>query len=176
MTFPSYDVRYKNRADGQPDLPAAGGQRVAKALAQLFLGFVLVFSCAPQQADPLLTYPLRIGEHSIRAELANTPQTRRVGLMYRQRLAGASGMIFVFPREQRVSMWMKNTLIPLSVAFLDADGRILNIEDMQPGSEQTHSSKGSATYALEVNQGWFEARGIRDGARVSGLERLPPAK
>jgi uncharacterized membrane protein (UPF0127 family) len=176
MTFPNYAVRYKNRTNGPPDLPAARGQRVASGLVQLFLLIVLVFSCAALHADPLLTYPLRIGEHSIRAELANTPQTRREGLMYRQRLARSSGMIFVFPGGQSVSMWMKNTLIPLSVAFLDADGRILNIEDMQPGSEQTHSSKGSATYALEVNQGWFAARGIRDGARVSGLERLPPAK
>jgi len=176
MTIPSYVVRYKNRADGPPDSPAAGDQRINNRLTQLYLVLVLAVSCAPLHADPLLTYPLRIGEHSIRAELANTPQTRREGLMYRQRLAASSGMIFVFAGEQRVSMWMKNTLIPLSVAFLDADGRILNIEDMQPGSEQTHSSKGSATYALEVSQGWFEARGIRDGARVSGLERLPPAK
>jgi uncharacterized membrane protein (UPF0127 family) len=85
-------------------------------------------------------------------------------------------MIFVFPSPQRVSMWMKNTLIPLSVAFIDADGRILNIEDMEPHSEQTHSSTNLATYALEMNQGWFAARGIRDGDQVSGLKRLPQAK
>ncbi len=84
-------------------------------------------------------------------------------------------MIFVFPGAQRVSMWMKNTLIPLSVAFIDADGRILNIEHMKSNSEQTHSSDGSVTYALEMNQGWFAARGIHGGDHVSGLDRLPPA-
>ena len=78
----------------------------------------------PLGADPLLTYPLRIGEHTIRAELANTPETRRKGLMFRNRLAESSGMVFIFPREQRISMWMKNTPIALSVAFIDGDGRI----------------------------------------------------
>jgi uncharacterized membrane protein (UPF0127 family) len=85
-------------------------------------------------------------------------------------------MIFVFPGEQRISMWMKNTPIPLSVAFIDANGHILNIENMEPHSERTHSSIKPATYALETNQGWFAARGIRKGDRVTGLERLPPAK
>ena len=104
----------------------------------------------PLGADPLLTYPLRIGEHTIRAELANTPETRRKGLMFRSRLAESSGMIFIFPREQRISMWMKNTPIALSVAFIDGDGRILNIEDMQPQSEQSHSSAGPARYAVTL--------------------------
>ncbi len=131
---------------------------------------------ATGRADPLLTYPLRIGDHSIRAELANTPETRRKGLMFRERLADASGMVFVFPREQGISMWMKNTPIALSVAFLDSEGRILNIEDMQPQSEQSHSSAGPAKYALEMNQGWFKKRRIRPGDRVTGLERLPAAK
>ena len=125
------------------------------------------------RADPLLTYPLRIGEHTIRAELANTPETRRKGLMFRTRLAESSGMIFVFPRVQRISMWMKNTPTALSVAFIDADGRILNIEDMQPHSEESHSSSGPARFALEMNQGWFEKRGIRPGDEVVGLDQLP---
>ena len=125
------------------------------------------------RADPLLTYPLRIGDHSIRAELANTPETRRKGLMFRERLAEASGMVFIFPWEQRISMWMKNTPIALSVAFLDSEGRILNIEEMQPQSEQSHSSAGPAKYALEMNQGWFKKRRIGPGDRVTGLERLP---
>jgi uncharacterized protein len=125
------------------------------------------------RADPLLTYPLRIGEHTIRAELANTPETRRKGLMFRTRLGESSGMIFVFPREQRISMWMKNTPTALSVAFIDADGRILNIENMQPHSEQSHSSSGPARFALEMNQGWFKKRGIRPGDEVVGLDQLP---
>lgn len=145
-------------------------------------GFLLVSAVAlllavlaprPLSADPLLTYPLRISDHPIRAELANTPETRRKGLMFRQRLAESSGMVFIFPRQQRISMWMKNTPIALSVAFIDADGRILNIEDMQPESEQSHSSVEPAKYALEMNQGWFENRGIGPDDQVIGLERLP---
>ena len=172
----NYAVRYENRTAPSTLSIVPARRRIANLLMRWLAAFVLALSCPTLLADPLLTYPLRIGEHSIRAELANTPQTRRNGLMYRQKLAGSSGMIFVFPNAQSVSMWMKNTPVPLSVAFIGADGRILNIEDMEPHSEQTHSSDGSATYALEMNQGWFAARDIRKGARVSGLERLPPAK
>ncbi|UCD70108.1 MAG: DUF192 domain-containing protein [Betaproteobacteria bacterium] len=137
---------------------------------------VLFLVASSAHADPLLTYSLRIGQHSIRAEIANTPETRRKGLMFRNRLAASSGMIFIFPEEQRISMWMKNTLIPLSVAFIDSSGRIVNIEQMQPMSEQTHSSTRPAKFALEMNQGWFRARGIASGNTVTGLERLPPPR
>ena len=127
-------------------------------------------------ADPLLTYPIQIGEHRLRVELANTPDTREQGLMFRQHMAADSGMIFVFPRDQVVAMWMKNTHIPLSVAFLDKYGRIVNIEDMEPLSEQTHRSARTVRFALETNQGWFKARGIKAGAKVTGLDRLPPPR
>ena len=137
---------------------------------------VLLLVAIPVRADPLLTYPLRVGEHSIRAEIANTAETRRRGLMFRNRLASSSGMIFIFPEEQRISMWMKNTLIPLSVAFIDSSGRITNIEQMQPHSEQSHASARPAKFALEMNQGWFKERGIDSGDLVTGLERLPPPK
>ena len=130
----------------------------------------------PSRADPLLTYPLRVGEHTIRAEVANTTETRRRGLMFRTRLAAQSGMIFIFPNERRISMWMKNTRIPLSVAFIDSSGRIVNIERMQPNTEQTHSSIGPAKYALEMNQGWFSENGVKNGDLVTGLERLPPPR
>ncbi len=176
MNTMSYAVRYKDRTVRPTVSTVWALEWFANLLVRSFAAFVLALSCLPLHADPLLTYPLRIGEHSIRAELANTPRTRRNGLMFRPKLASSSGMIFVFPDAQRVSMWMKNTLIPLSVAFIDADGRILNIEDMQPNSEQAHSSDGSTMYALEMNQGWFAARGIHSGERVSGLKRLPPAK
>jgi uncharacterized membrane protein (UPF0127 family) len=148
------------------------GLLLASAAALL----LVLLAPGPLSADPLLTYPLRLGDHSIRAELANTPETRRKGLMFRKRLAESSGMVFVFPRQQRISMWMKNTSIALSVAFIDVDGRILNIEDMQPQSEQSHSSAGPAKYALEMNQGWFRKRGIGPDDQVFGLERLPKSK
>lgn len=125
-------------------------------------------------ADPLLTYPLKIKGHALRVELANTEDARRRGLMYRRSLPESYGMIFVYVEAGPNAMWMKNTYVPLSVAFLDSKGRILNIEDMAPNTEQAHASRGDAKYAIEVNQGWFAQRGVRPGDKVSGLERLPP--
>lgn len=166
----------ENQANWAPVARLTTRDCSASGLMPLVLAIIFAVLCTPLLADPLLTYPLRIGAHSIRAELANTPQTRRDGLMFRTRLSEDSGMVFVFPAERKVSMWMKNTPTPLSVAFIDANGRILNIEDMQAHSEQTHSSKGLATYAVEVNQGWFAKRGIRSGDHFTGLDRLPAAK
>jgi uncharacterized protein len=127
-------------------------------------------------ADPLITYPLRIKKHDIRAEIANTEQARQRGLMFRDKLAPNSGMIFLYPRAGPSAMWMKNTRIALSVAFIDAGGRILNIADMEPLSEEAHASSGAAAYALEMNRGWFSKRAIRAGDRVEGLQDLPPAQ
>jgi uncharacterized membrane protein (UPF0127 family) len=146
------------------------------AIATLLALLLLTALQPAAHADPLLTYPLQIGEQHARVEIANTADTRRKGLMYRTRLPASSGMIFIFASERPISMWMKNTRIPLSVAFIDAAGRIINIEQMQPETEQTHSSNGPAKYALEMNQGWFEKHGIASGARVTGLERLPAAE
>ena len=125
-------------------------------------------------ADPLLTYTLRIRNHEIRAEAANTEESRRRGLMFRDRLGENSGMVFSYPEAGVNAMWMKNTRIALSVAFIDRNGRILNIEDMEPFSEQAHASAGEAAYALEMSRGWFRKRGIKAGDRVEGLQRLPP--
>ena len=124
-------------------------------------------------ADPLLTYPLRISGHPLRVEVAHTDSTRMRGLMFRRQLPESRGMIFVYAEPSRQAMWMKNTYIPLSVAFLDERGRILNIEDMTPHSEQSHWSSGKAAYAIETNRGWFARRGIKPGTRVEGLESLP---
>jgi uncharacterized membrane protein (UPF0127 family) len=172
----SYNQRYKIGGGLPAGAATAALKRLVRRLLKPVTVLVLVLSSPPLWADPLLTYPLKIGDSSIRAELANTPQTRRKGLMHRPFLGKSSGMIFVFPKPRRISMWMKNTLIPLSVAFIDAQGHILNIEDMEPHSEEVHSSVELAVYALEMNQGWFATHGIGDGDRVSGLERLPRAK
>lgn len=131
---------------------------------------------APARADPLLTFPLKVAGHSLRAEIANTEQSRLRGLMFRRSLPENQGMIFVYPEEGRHAMWMKNTPIPLSVAFIDGDGRILNIEHMEPHSERSHASAGNARYALEVNRGWFDRRGIKPGDRVQGLKKIPPPR
>lgn len=139
------------------------------ALVAVFVGFTGI-----TPADPLLTYPLRIRNHEIRAELANTEESRRLGLMFRDRLGDNSGMVFTYPDGGVNAMWMKNTRIPLSVAFISRNGRILNIEEMEPFSEQAHASAGEAAYALEMNRGWFSKRAIKAGDRVEGLQRLPP--
>jgi uncharacterized membrane protein (UPF0127 family) len=126
----------------------------------------------PVSADPLLTYVLKIKGHSARVEMAVSEEEKRTGLMFRRSLAENSGMIFVYDTEDRWAMWMKNTYVPLSVAFIDRNGRILNIEDMQPLTEDTHQSVGPAKYALEMNLGWFTKRGIGKGDKVQGLDQL----
>jgi len=100
---------------------------------------------------------------NVRAEVASTPEERERGLMGRTELAEDAGMLFAFNREQPLSFWMKDTLIPLSIAYIDAQGRIVDIQDMQPLDETPHPSAEPAKYALEVNQGFFEARGIEVG-------------
>lgn len=120
------------------------------------------------------TIALSIGIHRIEAEVAASPRMLATGLMNRRSLPAHRGMLFLFPKPERQCMWMRSTLIPLSVAFMDAEGRILNIEDMQPRSETQHCSSGPAVYALELNQGWFKQRGIERGSVVTGLRNPQP--
>lgn len=115
---------------------------------------------------------VRFGPRVVKAEVAATPRSREVGLMKRASLPEEQGMLFVFPNDGQYCMWMKDTLIPLSVAFMDRQGRILNIADMQPGSLRTHCAAGSIRYALEVNQGWFKRRAIQSGDIASGIDKL----
>ncbi|MSQ63029.1 MAG: DUF192 domain-containing protein [Betaproteobacteria bacterium] len=112
--------------------------------------------------------------HLIRAELADSMGTRMEGLMHRKSMPQGSGMVFVFDETATHCMWMKNTLIPLSVAFIDEAGAIINIADMQPHSERSHCATRPARYALEMNKGWFAQRGIKPGAKFGGLEKLAP--
>jgi uncharacterized membrane protein (UPF0127 family) len=112
---------------------------------------------------------LTIGGHKLTAEVANTDPQRMTGLMHRRMLPENRGMLFVFSEVALHGMWMMNTYLPLSVAFLDRDGTIINIEDMQPQTQTTHSAIRPAKYALEANQGWFSKRGIKAGAKVEGL-------
>ena len=140
------------------------------------IAILVVATALSAHADPLITYPLRIKKHEIRAEVANTEQDRLRGLMFRDKLAENSGMIFLYPRAEASAMWMKNTRIALSVAFIDANGRILNIAEMEPFSRQAHASSGAAAYALEMNGGWFSKQGIKAGDLVEGLQGLPAAQ
>jgi uncharacterized membrane protein (UPF0127 family) len=135
-----------------------------------------LIAAAPSWSDPLVTYPLKIKGHAVRAELANTDEARMTGLMFRDNLPENSGMLFVYEHDGSYAMWMKNTYIPLSVAFIDRRGVILNIEDMEPQTLDSHGSAGAARYSLEMNQGWFKKRGIKKGDKVLGLEKIPGPK
>ena len=110
---------------------------------------------------------LKVGEKKLLVEIADTPEKRREGLMFRQELEENAGMLFVFDREDTHSFWMKNTYLPLSIAFIDEGGRILQIKKMKPLDEKIHYiSKAPIRYALEVNQGWFEKYQINIGDTI----------
>ena len=139
---------------------------------------ILVFLCllpftAPAMAESTgMNFPvttLKAGKHLIRAEVASTEAQREQGLMFRRELPKNNGMLFVFDRPARSCMWMKNTALPLSVAFIDANGTILNIENMEPFTLDSHCSKGWIRYALEMNKNWFAKNGIKAGSKISGL-------
>jgi uncharacterized membrane protein (UPF0127 family) len=119
--------------------------------------------------EPLPTIPLSINGHKIVVEVAATPERRSLGLMNRFSLQPDHGMLFVFDYPEPQGFWMKNTFIPLSIAFVAPDGRIINVDEMQPHDETTHMSRGPALYAIEMRRGWFTERGIKSGDVVTGL-------
>ncbi len=137
---------------------------------------ILLFACclAAAARAQLPVVELAAGMHLVRAEVADSMGARMEGLMHRKSMPEGAGMVFVFDENTPHCMWMKNTLIPLSVAFIDEAGTIINIADMQPHSEQSHCASRPARYALEMNKGWFAQRGIKPGAKLRGLEKLAP--
>jgi len=143
-------------------------------MRNLLLCLLLAVAPALAQQPPLRSVELGAGMHLIRAEVADSDATRSLGLMHRASLAPNGGMLFVFDAPGAYCMWMKNTPLPLSVAFIDEAGAILNIEDMQPHTEQSHCAARPVPYALEMRQGWFGERGIRAGFRLRGLDKLAP--
>ena len=136
---------------------------------------VLVFWSTFALAD-LPEIVLAIGEHKLTAEVANTDATRSTGLMHRRMLPANRGMLFIFPEVGIHAMWMMNTHIPLSVAFIDSEGTIINIADMQPHTQNAHPASRPAKFALEMNQSWFKSRGIKPGDKVQGLAKAGAAK
>jgi hypothetical protein len=117
------------------------------------------------------TAQIRVGNHPLKVEVAVTDPQRMQGLMFREKLGANDGMLFIFDEPAYQSMWMKNTLIPLSVAFLDGDGVILNILDMEPHTLTPNMSAGPARYAVETNRGWFAERKLKAGDRATGLPK-----
>ncbi len=142
--------------------------RLRRAL--LVLVCSLVTSAAWSQGEPqnLAAVTLKVGMHSIRAQLAITPQQRQIGLMHRREMPNHEGMLFVFDAPAPQCFWMRNTLIPLTIAFLADDGTVVNLADMQPQSDESHCSAKPVRYALEMNQGWFAKRGVKPGTRIGG--------
>jgi hypothetical protein len=140
-------------------------------------GALLALAAASGPASAQLpTLELNAGIHLIRAEVANTFDSRARGLMFRKALGANSGMLFVFPDVSPHCMWMKNTFVPLSVAFMDEQGTIVSIHDMKPHDETSHCAAKPARFALEMNQGWFAQKGIKPGGKISGIEKAPPPR
>lgn len=130
---------------------------------------ILAALALPTFAQVFPRTSLSIGMYRIDAEVAATNDTRMRGLMHRKEMGAQQGMLFIFDGTQQHCMWMKNTFLPLSVAFADETGKIINIEDMRPQTETSHCAAEPARYALEMNQGWFKAKGIKPGTRIRGI-------
>lgn len=151
--------------------------RMSKPLSFLMmwvLGSLLLsgFSC---KSVPVATGPtagLRVHGHAMTVEIADRAITRETGLMFRREMDPDHGMIFVFPDLAQRYFWMKNTYIPLSIAFLDEKGVVLNVLEMPPLTESSFPSRGPAKYAIEMNERWFEKAGVKAGDKVEGLEVL----
>jgi len=144
--------------------------------SKTLLAAALLAACllAPAHADGvpqnLPTVTLRAGMHNIRAQAAATPDQRATGLMHRREMAQHEGMLFVFEQPSVQCFWMKNTLLPLTIAFIADDGTVVNLRDMQPGDVSgQHCSDKPVRYALEMNLGWFAKRGVKPGTRIEGI-------
>jgi uncharacterized membrane protein (UPF0127 family) len=140
------------------------------ALFALSLLMAVCLSCRAQAGQPqtgLEKRTFRIGTGagpvSIACELAKTDKQKEIGLMFRKNMPEGTGMLFIYQRDEVMNYWMKNTLVPLSIAFIASDGRIVAIDSMQPKSLSTVSSDRSVRYALEVPQGWFKKAGVKVG-------------
>ena len=140
-------------------------RRLLTALACLLLSATAGAQDGPQRLPAIR---LTAGFHIIQAELAQTPDQRSIGLMHRNAMGSNEGMLFVFERPAQQCFWMKNTLLPLSIAFLAEDGSVVNIADMQPQTLDSHCSAKPVRFVLEMNQGWFAKRGIGPGAKLAG--------
>ena len=130
------------------------------------LAISLGFACGGDDGNATATIVVEGEGAELTVELARTAGERSLGLMFREELAEDGGMLFVFPADTEAGFWMRDTLIPLSIAFIAADGTILDIQDMEPLSEDTHRPPAAYRYALEVNQGWFQPNGFDVGDRV----------
>jgi uncharacterized membrane protein (UPF0127 family) len=141
-------------------------------VTHLLSGAVLIaasFLATAQEAQmDLPRVKLSAGMHQIDSQVASTPGQRSTGLMYRKTMPQHEGMLFVFEQPTKQCFWMKNTLLPLTAAFVDDDGTIVNLEDMKPQTLDAHCSAKPVRFVLEMNQGWFAKKGLKPGSKLSG--------
>lgn len=150
-----------------PDVPKPSLRGLKLALSCL----VLAAGCALAQGTPQTNLPrakLSAGMHQIDAQLALTPEQRQIGLMFRREMPQTEGMLFVFEQPAQQCFWMKNTLLPLTAAFVADDGTIVNLVDMKPQTTDSHCSEKPVRYVLEMNVGWFAKKGIKAGSKLAG--------
>ena len=137
----------------------------------LAAGLLAASAQARAQEDPQLNLPrvaLSAGMHQIQAQVALTPEQRQIGLMHRREMPQHEGMLFAFEQPSQQCFWMKNTLLPLTAAFVADDGTIVNLVDMKPQTTDAHCSARPVRYVLEMNQGWFARKGIKAGFKLGG--------
>ena len=159
---------------------------VAALIATLFVGHAAFAKDAPLKVDtpasastapqpqkglPMLT--LKAGKQAVKAQVAATEDTRQLGLMHRASMPVNEGMLFVFAQLGYHAMWMRNTLIPLSVAYLDDAGKIVSIHEMEALNETSHQAKGPVRFALEMNAKWFSKNDVKVGDIIGGLDKAP---
>ena len=144
-------------------------RRILSAILLLVSAMPMWAQDGPQK---LPSVALNAGMHNIQAELAQTPDERSIGLMFRKSMGANEGMLFAFEQPAKQCFWMKNTLLPLSIAFVSADGTVVNIDDMKPQTLDSHCSVKEVPFVLEMNAGWFAKRGIKAGFKLKG----PPFK
>lgn len=137
-------------------------------LTALALGAAVAGAAAQDAQTDLPRVRLVAGMYQIDAQVAQTPDQRAVGLMWRKQMPQQEGMLFVFEQPGVQCFWMKNTLLPLTAAFIADDGEVVNLADMKPQTTDSHCSARPVRYVLEMNQGWFARKGIKPGTKLAG--------
>jgi uncharacterized protein len=140
----------------------------AAAVFLLLANLASAVAIAQDGPQKLPSTTLGAGMYLIQAEVAQTPEQRSTGLMFRSAMGANEGMLFAFEEAGQQCFWMKNTLLPLSVAFVADDGSVVNIENMKPQTLDSHCSSKPVRFVLEMNDGWFAKRGIKPGAKLRG--------
>ena len=142
-----------------------------KLISAFLTSLLLASGCVHAQETPqtqLQRTQLAIGIYQIDAQVAVTSEEQQIGLMFRQEMPQHEGMLFVFDEPSRLRFWMKNTLLPLTAAFIADDGTIVNLEDMKPKTLDSHCAIKPVRYVLEMNKGWFAKKGLKAGAKLTG--------